>query len=193
MNNYDELERIGLLDDITALGLSNSRIRHDDLRGKRYGAKYSKVDRTITMPEPMHPNYPGSYHDLLGHEAKHSGFDTLGRALNLAPGSPTPLKVHPMLEWLMPKTAPNPYPDIREIVGLLPNFEPNPHRETFFDNPRWARQPHKDNLFNLDPRKKQWGHDMIYDTNKINRRHSPNVERRKKDYQNILDVLGGWG
>ena len=185
MNNYDALRRLGLLDDITSLGLRNSRIKHADNRGKRYSAVYNRMDRTIKMPRPMPRNYPGSYHDLLGHEAKHAGFDTIGRGLNLAPGGWKPLNMY--------EDAWDEYPDIREIVGLLPNFKENPHADTFFNNPRWARQPHKDNLFNLDPRKKQWGHDMIYDTNKINRRHSPNVERRKKDYQNILVVLGGWG
>jgi hypothetical protein len=82
------------------------------------------------------------------------------------------------------------YPDIREGVGLLPTFEENPHTDTFWNNPSTPRQPHTEGpgLINFDPRKDQWEHDMIYDTDRTGHRTSPYKERRKKDYQNILNI-----
>tara|TARA_R110002110_G_scaffold148731_1_gene339841 strand:+ start:598 stop:1191 length:594 start_codon:yes stop_codon:yes gene_type:complete len=181
------LEKHGMLDSVTELGLGNAEVRHEDTSGKKYHGAYSKPDQAIIMPKRMDKSYPGTYNDLLAHESKHAGLAAASRRLNLAPRGWREDPEQPYTEvW-------DEYPDIREIVGLLPNFEENPHADTFWNNPRTARQPHTDGLIGFDPRKDQWEHDMIHDTNKINRRHSPNTERRKKDYQNIVNLIDGWG
>ena len=193
------LEKHGMLDAVTELGLRNAKIRHLDTSEQPYHAVYSKLDQSITMPKKIRGDYPGTYNDLLAHESKHAGLDDAARRLNLAPRGKRPDPIgplprnrrHTIEDWGVP-TQYDSYPDIREIVGLLPNFEENPHADTFWNNPRTPRQPHTDGLINFDPRKDQWEHDMIYDTNKINRRHSPNRERRKKDYQNIVNLMGSW-
>lgn len=179
-----------MLDPVTKLGLSTATVKHKDLRGKRYLAKYSKPDQSITMPNYRHLrenlSYPGTYDDLLAHESKHAGFDAIARRLNLSPRGFRKDPQQPSTEvW-------DKYPDIREIVGLLSSFKENPHADTFWNNPRKPRQPHAEGLIYYDPRKEEWDHDMIYDTNKINRRHSPNTERRKKDYQDILNLVKNW-
>ena len=181
------LKEYSMLDAVTELGLRNAKIRHKDTSEQPYHAVYSKLDQSITMPKKIRKDYPGTYNDLLAHESKHAGLDDAARRLNLAPRGWREDPEQPYTEvW-------DEYPDIREIVGLLSNFEENPHADTFWNNPRTPRQPHTDGLINFDPRKDQWEHDMIYDTNKINRRHSPNTERRKKDYQNIVNLIGAWG
>ena len=95
---------------------------------------YNRPAISLPTPERLENMRAGASMDnLIQHEAKHPGLHNVARRLQLAPIDPR---------------SPVDAPDIGEIAGLLPGFNPNPHEGYWMEpgddpNEPWFMRPDK--------------------------------------------------